>query len=140
MKLPIPAILSATLLVFPALAQGDRRVQAEAVVAEAADVLRASGLDKLVHEINHNNGRFASKDASRPQLIVYDLNGKTLAFAGDARHVGMNHSKAVANLLEHAKSTKKGWFEPPAEAGAMKVNTYFEKVGEVLITTTIHMH
>jgi hypothetical protein len=52
----------------------------------------------------------------------------------------MDHSKAIAKLLDHAKTSKKGWQEPPTEAGGMKVAIYFEKVGEVLITTSIHLH
>ena len=132
--------LFATVVVLPIQAQGSPRVHAEDLVAKAADFLGASGLDRLVHEINHAGGRFAAKDASMPPLIVYDLKGKILAYGGDARHIGMNHSKAIANLLEHAKSSKRGWFEPSAEAGGMKVAIYFVKVGEVLITTSTHQH
>ena len=140
MKFFIPAVLSMGVIASPALAEGVDRPQAEALVTEAADVLRGSGLDPLVHNINHAGGRFASKDATKPQLILYDLKGKILAFAGDARHIGMQHGKAMAGLLEYAKSTKKGWYEPVVPAGGMKMAIYFEKVGEVLITTTLHMH
>lgn len=140
MKSFVSAILYATVALLPVQAQGEPRAQAKALVAEAAEFLQTSGLDRLVHEINHAGGRFATKDASKPPLIVYDLKGKTLAFGGDARHIGMDHSKAIAKLLDHAKTLKKGWYETPTEAGGMKVAIYFEKVGEVLITTSIHLH
>ena len=140
MKSFLTAIMYAPVAVLPIQAQGNPRAQAEDLVAKAADFLQASGLDRLVHEINHAGGRFAATDASKPQLMVYDLKGKTLAFGGDARHIGMNHSKVIATLLDQAKSSKKGWYEPPTEAGGMKVAIYFEKAGEVLITTSIHLH
>ena len=140
MKSFVSTILFATVAVLSTHAQGSPRAQAEARVIEAADFLQASGLDRLVHEINHAGGRFASTDASKPPLIVYDLKGKILAYGGDARHIGMNHAKAVANLLDHVKTSKKGWFEASTEAGGMKVAIYFVKVGEVLITTSIHQH
>lgn len=140
MKSVVSAIFFATMAVHPIQAQGNPRAEAENLVANAAGFLQTSGLDRLVHEINHAGGRFAAKDTSKPQLIVYDLKGKTLAFGGDARHIGMDHSKAIAKLLDHAKSSKKGWFESATNDGGMKVAIYFERVGEVLITTSIHNH
>ena len=140
MPSPTPALLAIALVAIPLKAEVDRRAQAEALVAEAVAVLRSSGLDKLVHEINHANGRLAKKDASSPQLIIYDLKGKTLAYAGDSRHIGMDHSKAMTAFFSHSRSIHKGWYPPRSEAGTTPTAIYFEKVGDILITATLHIH
>lgn len=134
------AYLALVLAALPLRADADRRVQAEALVAEAITTLRSSGLEQLVHAINHTNGRLSKKDASDPQLIVYDLKGKTLAYAGDSRHIGMDHSKAMAAFLGYTHSVRKGWYPPQPEAGTRQTVIYFEKVGDVLITATLHPH
>ncbi|WP_291272284.1 hypothetical protein [Geothrix sp.] len=152
MKPAALAVLSTALWALPVSAQGssrtqvetllevDHRAQAEVLVEEAATVLRASGLEKLVHEINHANGRFASKDASKPQLIVYDLKGQILAYAGDPRHIGMNHGKVMAPFLAHIQSLRKGWYTLSTQAGMTGTRIYFEKVGDALITATLRLH
>lgn len=133
-------LLPALLIVLPTQAQGDARGKAETLVSEAAQFARESGADKLIQEINHAQGRFGNRDAMKPQLIVYDLKGKILAHSRDVRHVGMDHSRAVSRLLEVAKSRKKGWFEPPSGAGDLETTTYFERVGDILITAPPHFH
>lgn len=140
MPLTTPVLLAIALVTIPFKAEVNRRAQAEALVAEAVSVLRSSGLDKLIHEINHANGRLAKKDASSPQLIIYDLKGKALAYSGDSRHIGMDHSKAMAGLFSHSRSITKGWYPPRSEAGSTPAAIYFEKVGDILITATLHLH
>lgn len=133
-------LLPALLTVLPLQAQEDARAKAEALVSEAAQFARESGADRLIQEVNHASGRFGNRDALKPQLIVYDLKGKILAHSRDVRHVGMDHSRAMSRLLEHAKLHKKGWFEPSPGPGGMETTTYFERVGDVLITAPPHFH
>lgn len=138
MPTPISTFITVALVATTIRAGEEPRALAEARVAEAVAILKSSGLDKLVHEINHNNGRLAKNDASSPPLIVYDIKGKILAYAGDSRHIRMDHSKAVAGLLTHVQSTHKGWYSPQPEIGTMQTAVFFEKVGDALITATIH--
>ena len=133
-------LISALFIAFPTQAQTESRNRVEMLVAEATQFAKQSGAEQLIHEINYAKGRFANRDASKPQLVVYDLKGKTLAHAGDVHHVGMDHSHHVAKLLEVAKTQERGWLESVPETARIKQAIYFEKISGVLITVTLQKH
>lgn len=112
------------------------RATAEALLDTAVNFAKTDGVQALLRETNHAQGRFHSREAGKPYLVIYDLSGKTLAHASDIRHVGMDHSRVIGRLLELAQRQPRGWFEP--SHGAMDHEAVcFGRLGNVLITVNL---
>lgn len=127
--LSVPALAAAQTAMAP-------KAQAEALLATAVNFAKAEGVQALLRETNQSQGRFHSREAGKPYLIIYDLTGKTLAHSADSRHVGMDHSRVLGRLLEQAQRQSRGWYEPGH--GAMDHESVcFERIGNVLITVNL---
>ncbi len=109
------------------------RATAETLLDTAVNFAKTDGVQALLRETNHAQGRFHSRETGKPYLVIYDLAGKTLAHASDIRHVGMDHSRVLGRLLELAQRQSRGWYEPGH--GAMDHEAVcFGRLGNILIT------
>lgn len=135
--MPLPPV---PLPVAPLQSKDQGRIRAERLVAEAALLARTSGLAPMLREINRGRGPFAIRGDADLRVVVYDLKGKVLAYAGDVRHVGMDHAKAVAGLLVFTDAHLRGWYAPPQEEGVEAPKVCFERLEHALITVALRAH
>lgn len=112
------------------------RATAETLLDTVVNFAKTDGVQALLRETNHAQGRFHTRETGKPYLVIYDLAGKTLAHASDIRHVGMDHSRVLGRLLELAQRQTRGWYEPGH--GAMDHEAVcYERLGNILITVNL---
>ena len=133
----VPTLVGATL----AAETGDK-VKAEALVQDAATFGKANGREKLLREINLDQGRFHTKAPSTVYLVVYDAQGKVAAHGLDLKHLRMGHL-TYPELKAMANEKPNGWHEYDIKDPMGGKNTTFgvayATLNGDLITSTIRL-
>ncbi len=138
----IRAALVAPAFTLALAAASDGSMKAQALVQEAVAFGKANGLDRLLREINLDQGRFHAKTPSEVYLVVYDGAGKVAAHGLDARHLRMDHL-TYPELKAMADKTPKGWHEytvpDPMGRNPSVFGVAYARLGDDLVTSTVRV-
>jgi hypothetical protein len=113
--LALPLLLTAT-VVLPAQ---DQKIQAVALVKEAAEYGRLHGRPALLRETNMGSGRFHVKPGKDLYVFVFDQNGFALAHGAQSNMVNINRLESkdpdgkffIKEIIHTAVASGSGWVD-----------------------------
>lgn len=146
---PAALVCAALAAAAPALAPAAEPTKDEAValVKKAAVAYKAAGKDKLLAEVNTENGPYHKGEL---YVFVYDLQGAIVAHPVNPKLVGKNTYDVPdvdgkfyrREIIDNARAGKSGWvdykYKNPASGKVEHKVAYYEPVGEVVAVAGIY--
>lgn len=121
--------------------------EAVALVKKAAAAYKAAGKDKLLAEVNTENGPYHKGEL---YVFVYDLQGAIVAHPVNPKLVGKNTYDVPdvdgkfyrKEIIDNARAGKSGWvdykYKNPASGKVEHKLAYYEPVGEIVAVAGIY--
>lgn len=139
--------LATVLAAAPAAAADVSKDDAVALVKKATAAYKSAGKDKLLAEVNSENGPYHKGEL---YVFVYDLAGAIVAHPVNPKLIGKNTYEVPdvdgkfyrKEIIDNARAGKSGWvdykYKNPASGKVEHKLAYYEPVGEIVAVAGIY--